>query len=978
MKQGGLYLEKKACITYMVCNISDIAYHKIILIGGEHMGSLKKLNLVLLLLMASLFLTAQAGQTGAIRGVVSMPDGSAFPGITVILKSPALIMNEIIQVTNERGAYQFLNLSPGTYELSFDSDLITRVNRKGIVVNANISATVNMVVDVKKLAEEISVEGMAPTIDVQSVAKVNTISSELLKALPASRNLGAYMTMTPGVTGSLNAISANGASVRDNSWNLDGVQNNDPVVGNSGAQISMDIVEELSVQTAGLDASTATGTGVMVNVVTKSGGNKLSGSLSAYINHESLQSDNTKGTTLEGTASGNRYEYEPGLTLGGALVKNKLWFFTNFSLKQSSWYIPGFPYDKPADQGTPIIRKNLSPYVKLTFQPGVNDKFVASFNYYDNSVNYSADRYHTEETAPSYEAPEILGSFHWIRNFSMSFISTLKLGFFHKTMNWIPQNTNPGYWDDTNYRYVGNLTWSIDRNTRSRIQADLENNLFVDDFLGNHDIKFGVQATRGYGLLDRYQMYGPKDEKGFVRCSANLENGEIYYGDFFQPYKYEKYSNTIGAFFTDTWTVNKNIVLTLGVRFDYSNNVIPVHDSSNTPVPQGDFGYIGYPEVSWNMLVPEPRTLLSWSNFTPRLGLVYDPIGKGRTLFKINASRYLHEAYSHIGFDLHPVNWVGYGAYLNSDGSVDSIDYTWVSGGGFEMGYKGSKLKAPYTNELALAFEQELWEDVSLKLGYTRRWDRNLIETVDSTYLDVDHLLNTGELKWNYYEQREIFNPNENEMITFWHRTQYVPSKIHLMNPPGAERDFHGIDVQINKRYSRGWALNASYSYNHSTGLIGNTFWDSEGRTGLFTNPNAHINADGRMPMERRHQGKIQGMVRAPWGINLSGTLQVLSGYGMDRTINTRNLGFYRSYTVFAEPRGSALLPTLTRLDLRVSKEFKLNAFAFEVFCDIFNMFNASTVTNWTTDSSHPTIAYKTITGMVDPRIFRFGTKLSF
>jgi len=87
---------------------------------------------------------AQAGQTGAINGVVRTPEGDPLPGVTVILESPALFIPSLDSVTNENGRYCFLSLSPGVYELTYARPGVKKIIRKGIQVSAGITVTVDI------------------------------------------------------------------------------------------------------------------------------------------------------------------------------------------------------------------------------------------------------------------------------------------------------------------------------------------------------------------------------------------------------------------------------------------------------------------------------------------------------------------------------------------------------------------------------------------------------------------------------------------------------------------------------------------------------------------------------------------------------------------------------------------------------------------------------------------------------------------
>lgn len=98
--------------------------------------------------------------------------------------------------------------------------------------------------------------------------------------------------MTPGVTGD----TAHGSSVRDNTYNIDGVNTADPVVGTESIFFSVDTVEEISVQTGGLSAEYGQVQGAVIDVVSKSGGNEFHGAANFYYKGEGFQSNNTRGT----------------------------------------------------------------------------------------------------------------------------------------------------------------------------------------------------------------------------------------------------------------------------------------------------------------------------------------------------------------------------------------------------------------------------------------------------------------------------------------------------------------------------------------------------------------------------------------------------------------------------------------------------------------------------------------------------------
>lgn len=942
---------------------------------GGTMYYLKKVFVVVMVIMLTAILTfSQTGQVGSIKGTVSAPDGTALPGVSVTAKSDALVIGKMVTITNMYGYYRFPTLPPGKYDLTFEMEGMNTAVRTGIVLNANMNVTVDYLMQFKSISESVIVEGKAPTIDRQSVSRTATISDELLKELPAARNISTYFNMTPGITGD----SAHGAAVRDNAYNIDGVQTNDPAVGTAIGYFSMDVMEELSVQAGGLSAEYGSVKGAAVNVLTKSGGNRFSGDVSMYYTHEKLASDNAKGTSMEGQNIAPKYEMEPGINLGGPIKKDKLWFFVNLSMYKGETYRPGFPYDQV--EGVPIKDTNIYPYVKLTYQPSQNDKFVLSANYSRRNISHSgADRFNTVDTTRKQLEPSLMLNSHWTHNFSDKLLTNIKFGAFINDLRWTVKKKGAYYYD----YYTGRNSNSYgfdDLNPRNRFQLNIDGTGFVENLAGSHEMKFGIQAN--YGVTTRVvTTYGDEDSIGIPGSAYYTWKGTLVYREWWDGFEQKAAVLNIGAFYNDTWSLSKRLTLNLGVRYDHSSSIIPKTDVNSDYVTKGDFGYIGLPDIYWDMVVPKSYSVFKWNNISPRLGMVYDLLGNGKTLFKANFSHYIQDNYTAISFEMNPVNWVGYGAYVNPDGSIIRIDYTQVPGITTQVGYKNHKLKAPYTNEVTLSLERELWEDFSVSFSFTRRWDRNLIEDADSSVLDMDALMERGELVWKNYKKVTVTDPYDGKtQLTFWDRTKYVAPAKYIVNPPGAKRDYKGIEVIFNKRYSRGWSFNASYVYANATGLIGTRFWDSEGRTGFYNDPNAHENAYGRMPQERRHQFKLQALVKGPLGINLSGYFRILAGYRYTRTVSSMDLGLDMNShtTINAESRGSYGLPTLRILDLRLEKDLRFSkTFVLKLFCDVFNVFNVNTVTDVIVSSSG-SIPFQTTNAIYTPRVFRLGTKLSF
>src|SRR5882672_4250659 len=126
-------------------------------------------------------------QTGSIAGVAKDTSGAILPGVTVEAASPVLIEKVRSVVSDGTGQYRIVNLPPGTYSVTFSLPGFSTVKRDGIELTGSFVATVNGDMKVGALEETITVTGETPIVDVQSAKTQQTVSKEILAALPSSR-----------------------------------------------------------------------------------------------------------------------------------------------------------------------------------------------------------------------------------------------------------------------------------------------------------------------------------------------------------------------------------------------------------------------------------------------------------------------------------------------------------------------------------------------------------------------------------------------------------------------------------------------------------------------------------------------------------------------------------------------------------------------------------------------------------------------
>ena len=945
----------------------------------------KSLRILFTLLVSAgiaAFSLAQVRQTGVINGTVTDEEGAFLPGVSISIESPALITPVMTTFTNENGFYRFPALPPGTYQISYQLDGFNTLIRKGIGIRIGQTSTLDVVLQIKSIEETITVVGEAPTIDKQSTTGATNLDKILIASIPAERDLGSYFALTPGVTNEPTlpgetqnwGHSAHGTSVRDNSYNLDGVNLADALVGVQNVEFGMDVMEELSIEAGGLPAEYGDAKGAVINVVTKSGGNEFSGSASIYYKSDALQSTNTSGTVLEGEESGFKANYEPSFTLGGPFIKDKLWFFACFSFQRLELIAPpGFPFGVELEKDYIIKKNSYLPYFKLSFQPGQSDRFTVSYNY--SSIvtpEEGANAFNSIDTLWRRERYSHVFHAQWTHFFNQSFFMNLKAAYVYADHNLKP-NKKDMFWIDL---ATGEWSGGISFNQLfhyPRFQLNLDATYFVDNLAGSHEFKLGGEITsvngretddifpNEYGFYFGYKFFG-------------IPYIGIYQDAIEQEWRMRNYF----GFIQDSWSISDRLVLNLGLRLSHQRGIIP---PQNEDAVEREF--LG---VTFTQGVTETFTPLKWTSLSPRLGLVYDITGDGKTLFKASYSRYT-QANIFVNFMFtNPNKPLTYLQLLFPDGSPIPGYYIGV---GYPqaatVGYKDNDADAPYLDELVVGIEREFLPDWSFGLRYIKKWDRNLIDDIDANSLDADKLMDEGELVWTNWEPVAFTDPYDgSQKIVYNQINTLLQSDLYLVNPPDAKRDYDGVEVKLSKRYANGWMIFASYVWSNSRGLIGTEYASSQPTqmAALWDNPNWHTNAIGRFPLERRHQFQLYGFVEGPLGINLGGTFRIAAGQRYTRTFSTVNAGVLLNQiteTILMEAKGSRGYPTLWTLDLRAEKAFHLGGTAFlKIFADGFNILNQNAVISAQTEFGNVVIPFEQALQLQDPRIIRVGAKFEF
>ena len=307
-----------------------------------------KKNLVFLLLML-LFTTISHAQvtTSAITGKIVDAKKEVLPGAAVIaVHIPSGTMYS--GVSNGDGYYSLMGMKPGgPYRIETSFIGYEKAELTGVTLPLGETYIYNPVMSESSIAlNELVIVGTSGFNTQRTGASAN-ISAQQLQLMPSiSRSIGDFTRLIPQAASTNGGTSFSGTNNRYNSFQVDGVVNNDVFglagTGTNGGQagiqpISLDAIEQIQVVIAPYDVRQSGFTGGGINAITKSGSNEFKGSAYFYGNNQDFVGTTAGKDVKDRTKLDKQTDMQYGLSLGGALIKNKLFFFVNGEITDKSY-----------------------------------------------------------------------------------------------------------------------------------------------------------------------------------------------------------------------------------------------------------------------------------------------------------------------------------------------------------------------------------------------------------------------------------------------------------------------------------------------------------------------------------------------------------------------------------------------------------------------------------------------------------------
>jgi hypothetical protein len=923
--------------------------------------------------LALVVTTALAATTSRLTGAVVDAEGLPLPGVAIRLSSDVLIGGEQVAITAVDGSFAFNLLPPGLYNLHAELTGFRPADAEARVrLDNETQVRIQMVM--QEFAGEIEVVAEVPVIDATQVASGQSFTEDFLQNAAVGSNGRDYLSIIGNEAGSVGSgnIRVLGSVQSDNVYLVDGLNTTDPLTATFGTNFNYDAIQEVSLQTGGYEAEFGQALGGVVNLVTKSGGNDLSGSVDVRYQDEGFYESGDHFDADQTESTFQQYS----MTVGGPMIRDRLWFFVSGRLAIT----------KTTPTGSPFVRKfdGIDYIGKLTWQASDAHRLV--FKLSGDPAEINGANAGPLETPESEQYAEQGGNIYQAELDSVlseSVLVTAQVGINRGFLKGEPASGDfltPAVVNQDTGVTSENFN-QIEDSDRDRDQLKAAITWFIDDLAGSHELKLGTEYQRTYysGLIYRpgNREFQPLNYDG---ADPNGSGGEDFDGDGLTDFilyedipeassKRDAEGRITTFFMQDAWRPTANLTIKPGVRYDQAEF-------------DNQFG----------------DTVTDFSELQPRLGFAWDLLGDGKNVLRASFGRFMHPASVNLA---DTVSGVSLGSYYyfgaewlcgNNDlcdpafleqilgapiSTIDSSgnEHLWYFGGStgldpFEtvdtLGV--GTLEAQYADHYILAFERQLWAETSLEIQYQRKQTRDLIEDtcVNNTWV------------WGDGPRPSYDDPST------WTDTDECTGFV-LANVPGLKRDWEGFIAKFETRTERFHIL---ASYTHATSE-GNT--DAEANAAYATYgtdefPRDFYNYYGYLSDDRRHRVKAQGYVLLPWDLTVGfdafwSSEPALDYFGTCGVIPASDPNFpYCNSDVgdlYLEPRGSRRGGENYQLDLQLSKAFNLGNTQLQAIVAVINAFSNERPQLYE-EYEYRSRPWGTVLTYQQPRRYELGFRLEF
>jgi outer membrane receptor protein involved in Fe transport len=823
-----------------------------------------------LLLWSVLLLVLRAeGQSpnGNINGLVVDPSSRLIIGAEIIAVNDVTGVQHATKTNNE-GIYVLPDLPPGPYRIQVSKVGFKTLIKPDIILNVQDALSINFTLPVGALYETMTVEGGAPLVDTESAAVSTVVDRQFAENLPLNgRSFQSLIQLTPGVVFTASnsqdsgQFSINGQRASANYWMVDGVSANIgtgasstgtpgnglggaigsfSALGGTNSLVSVDAMQEFRIQTSTYAPEFGRTPGGQISIVTRSGAKQFHGTAFDYLRNDILDANNWFADSV-GQPKPEERQNDFGGTFSGPVLKDKTFFF--FSYEGLRLRLPQTTLTKVPDltarqNAIPAMKPFLDAFPLDPSQPDNAATGVADFNQsYSNPASLNA--YSVRIDHRLNDKLSLFGRYNYspssivqrgggnsslntlnLTNIALqtatvgaswgitsTAVDDLRMNYSKATASGsfsqddfggavslaslpfpAPYTSQNGYFNLTIFNLgigsnlqLGQVTRSVQR------QINVVDSLSLQK--GSHSLKFGVDFRR---LSPEFSPRLYEQFPGFLNV-ASAEAGNLYFSATFSNLGATFLFRNLGIYAQDTWKANPHLTLTYGLRWD--TDFVP--QSLNGPAFAAVTGF-NLNDLSELGLAPagtEPyRT--TYRNFAPRVGVAYQ-ISRNQnfqTVLRGGFGIFFDLATSEMG------NQISLGSY--PFGATNGP----VLGGTFPLSPAAA---APPPIVPPNATSGNLFAtDPNLLQPYTLEWNVALEQAVGKTQtITATYVGASG---------KRLLQSLGAETPSF-HAVQLVTNV--------GSSDYGALQLQFQRRLSRGLQALASYTWSHSidTGSAGST-----------------------------------------------------------------------------------------------------------------------------------------------------------
>jgi hypothetical protein len=942
---------------------------------------------------------AQVATTGKIAGVVTDSSGAAIPNATVTVKSTAL-MAERTTTTGADGAYLFDLLSPGTYEVAVTSKGFKGFSETGIVLTAGFTATVNAKLQVGELTDVVRVEG-ENVVDLQGVQTSTTFDQTLLEDIPSGRDPWSTVAQMPGVTSSTfdvagnnsyqqSAMQVHGSTQAEQIYSFNGLDLNWP--GSSGGYTQFytnhDSFDEFQVVSDNAPASVPIG-GIYMNMVTKSGSNELHGQAALYYLTAATQAG-VKQPLFQGspvpTGSPFNMTRDTSASLGGPVMRDRWWLFGSYRRYDLDQRILAVTNQA----GVPVVDINHQTNTDLRSDWQINPKNKFSFIWLYNEQNRFFRRdttyqFVTQEASWKQIEPAYILQGLWTSQITNSFLLDFRIGW-NKIIFPLSYQANATGLNlqDIGYSQESGAAPFEFQNPAWVLKWSASGSWYKPNWAGNHNFQFGFEWGDSYNSYI-YQVTGGIN--AIFNSNPTANPPQAVFSQPFQVVAYntpttqKNYFRDTSFYLQDAWTLKRRLTLNLGMRYDRFTTYYPAQTTdSNLTFPQ---------LFKAGFTFPASGNLVDWNTVSPRIGVAFDPTGKGNSVIRLGYGIYYIMQGTGLAETANPNGLIAL-TFPWNDTNGDKIPQLgeWLPANATPVASSGgaqinSKMSRPYSEEISAGYEKQLWGDLRVAATYYYRTKKNLYGTENAAVSKSDYVPITT------LNGSPIINPLTNQPMTLYSFQPANTSKYGLFNNLVTNisqldsNSYSAAEFTAVKRLSHKWQILGGFTIQRQKGVFGRGFSD-EATGDNFTDPNNDINRNNNyLNLDATYVFKVDSTYDLPWKFGTSVNFQHYTGFPI-QPIETFSVpdgqGVPIAETVILQPAGIHRLPSVNQLNLRFSREFVFrDRWHLTPTVDFFNLTNSQTTIAEVTQYTPPGGGFYLKPALaINPFVTRFGLRFTF